>query len=350
MSDVKIPIENIYYLLIYAWNKLEEAGQVNVNEISKTDLINLLASVFNSGLKYIIKRSLDRNYILFSEDTMRIRGKIDFGVSIKRNLIKNVMLHCHYDELSYDIIHNQIIKTTISNLLRFAELDKKIKKDLRTLYFYFNEVSTIELNKKIFGTVRLNRNNYYYDFLMKISELIYDNALFDEETGYYKFIDILNKNMGKLFEEFVRNFYKIELPNELQGVKVKGSEIINWDVSESNEESMKLLPEMQTDTSIILGDQKLIIDTKFYKEALKGQYNKKKLISTNLYQIFAYVKNSEKDYPNCKGMLLYPTVEKEIDCDYMIQGHKIMIRTINLNQDRKEIHKDLIEIVKSELS
>ncbi len=349
MSKKEIPIENIYYMLIYAWKKLKESGQINIDQINRIELINLLASVFLSGLEYLIKRNLDRNYILFSEDTRHIRGKFDFAVSIKRNLIKKVMLHCSFDEMSYNVIHNQIIKTMIMYLLRFKDLDDDIRKKLRTLYFYFNEVSTIELNKKVFRTVRLNHNNYYYDFLLKISELIYDNALFDEDTGKYKFYNFLENNMANIFENFVRNFYKIELPKELPDVDVKGSEQIKWDISDYDENSMEILPQMQTDTSIVYEKKKLIIDTKFYIEALKGQYDKKKLISNNLYQIFAYVKNSEKEFPNCQGMLLYPKVDKDIDVSYVIQEHKIMVRTINLNQKWEQIYKDLIDIVSKEI-
>ena len=36
--DDKIPIENIYYMLCYAWGYLKEKDIVNVNSISKKDL------------------------------------------------------------------------------------------------------------------------------------------------------------------------------------------------------------------------------------------------------------------------------------------------------------------------
>ena len=48
---------------------------------------------------------------------------------------------------------------------------------------------------------------------------------------------------------------------------------------------------------------------------------------------------------NCEGLLLYPTVVNELaeECD--IQGHRIMFRTINLNQEWRAIHDDLLAIV-----
>ena len=35
----------------------------------------------------------------------------------------------------------------------------------------------------------------------------------------------------------------------------------------------------------------------------------------------------------------------KIDYDYLIQGHKIMIRTVDLNQEWRLIHKRLIDII-----
>jgi 5-methylcytosine-specific restriction enzyme subunit McrC len=40
---MQIPIENIYYLLGYAWNKLEEKERVNVSIDDKTELLDLFA-------------------------------------------------------------------------------------------------------------------------------------------------------------------------------------------------------------------------------------------------------------------------------------------------------------------
>ena len=53
----------------------------------------------------------------------------------------------------------------------------------------------------------------------------------------------------------------------------------------------------------------LIIDTKFYPNALQTNFDHKTFISGNMYQIFSYVKNSLFDGAK-SGMLLYPTVNE----------------------------------------
>lgn len=49
--------------------------------------------------------------------------------------------------------------------------------------------------------------------------------------------------------------------------------------------------------------------------------------------------------PLAEMMLLYPTVDSPLSADYTHKGHKIRIRTINLNQPWQSIHQDLLALV-----
>ena len=112
------------------------------------------------------------------------------------------------------------------------------------------------------------------------------------------------------------------------------------------------LPKMKTDIVLETKDKKLprkqlIIDAKYYSNLLKSSNfsDVGKLIPGNLYQIYAYINNSE--FKGTKiGMLIYPTVETEVDYVYSIQGKKIYIKTLNLNTDWVNIKSRLMEIQK----
>jgi 5-methylcytosine-specific restriction enzyme subunit McrC len=111
---------------------------------------------------------------------------------------------------------------------------------------------------------------------------------------------------------------------------------------------LDMLPSMKTDVSLTSPERKIIIDTKYYAHALQIYYQKESIHSGNLYQLHAYLSNvvTEGDEQlKCEGILLYPTVETELDLQYEIKGHKISIRTINLNQDWKAIHQNLLEMI-----
>jgi len=344
---MKIPILNIYYLLCYAWDKLEEKEIVDVNAENFKEILDLFAKILINGTTHLIKIGLDRDYIVYQEDISRIRGKVNFSESIKRNILHCAKLNCEYDELDYNILHNQILKSTIRELIKIKKIDKDLKSDLIKINRYFNSIDVVKISNKLFSQVRLNRNNYFYDFLLKVCYLVYNNLLIDEKTGDKKFKDFIREEskMSVLFESFVRNFYK----KELEGYE-SFRETIKWDGQSYNDESKERLPVMQTDISLVSINRKIIIDTKYYKEALRKNYNKEKIISNNLYQIFSYLKNVEvkdKISKKCEGILLYPVVKKEINLRYKISNHKLFIKTINLSQDWKNIHKDLIKIIEN---
>lgn len=106
-----------------------------------------------------------------------------------------------------------------------------------------------------------------------------------------------------------------------------------------------LLPSMSTDISLTRNDHRLIIDTKFYTQAMQKNYlsENKTFISGNLYQIFAYVKNSDFR-GQVSGMLLYPTVDYNLNQSYKLSGNKVFIKTVDLNKDFNEISVVLREI------
>lgn len=347
ISLEKIPIQNIYYLLCYAWNRLEERDLVSVSTIDTIDILDLFAKVLKNGLQHLMKRGLDRGYIICAEDTRSPRGKFKIDPSLKRNLLIKAQVHCEYDDLRHNILHNQILKTTIHTLIYIEEIDEGLRDALMELYRKLHEIEVVRLDDSIFSRVQLNRNSAFYDFLIKICEIIYHNLLISENSGETYFRDFLRdeRQMAHLFEEFIRNFYRIETPE----YKV-GREDIFWDAEPLDETSASYLPKMITDISIEREHSKVLIEAKYYKETLIKHYDSEKIHSGNLFQLFGYLKNLETKgevNKNCTGILLYPTVEKDVSLNYFMHGHKIMIRTINLNKDWKTIHSDLIELLEA---
>ncbi|MDP2925113.1 MAG: 5-methylcytosine-specific restriction endonuclease system specificity protein McrC [Nanoarchaeota archaeon] len=347
MTEIKIPIENIYYLLCYAWNQLDEAGRIKVSASDYTKYIDLFAKALKNACAYIFKRGLDREYLYECGELTRLKGKIDFCKNMKNMIGSSSTLYCEYDDLSNNVLHNQIIKSTINKVLRIRDLDPAIRKDLIEIYKRMMQVSDINLDRNHFKKVRLHRNNLFYRFVLNIAYLIHENIVLDEKTGNYEFIDFIrdDRKMASLFENFVRNFYKEHLKGTDYDVK---PEIIKWNVTESDPFSLEYLPQMKTDISITSEKRKIIIDTKYYRECLQEYYNKETFISSNLYQLFTYVKNAEAQGGsaiNCEGILIYPTVRKEIDKSYSMENHKISVKTINLNQGWKNISNDLMKII-----
>lgn len=341
---MNIPIQNIYYLLCYAWNKLDESEIVDVEAIDSTELIDLFAKVLSNGLSRLLKQGLDRYYIEQEHVINGIKGKLNFSTTIKQNILSFHRTNCNYDEFDYDILHNQILKTTISKLLRTAKLDSSLKDELHKLYIKLPPITEISIRNTHFKQIRLHRNNYHYDFILKVCQIVTENLFIDESSGNYKFKDFVReeKAMARLFEAFARNFYKLETDFTVS------SDMISWKFTADNNEDLFMLPSMFTDITLKKELQKIIIDTKFYPEAFSLRYEKQKIKSDHLYQLFAYLKNQETDSEltmNCEGILLYPTTQTEFVHSFKYENHKIRIMSINLNQDWKAIRNDLLKIV-----
>ncbi len=347
MTEHKIPIENIYYLLCYAWNQLDEAERIKVSASDYTKYVDLFAKVLKNSCAYIFKRGLDREYLRECSELTKLKGKIDFSNNMKSITCSSSRLYCEYDDLSNDVLHNQIIKSTIYIVLRIKDLDPAIHKDLADIYKRMMLVSDIRLDSSHFKRVRLHRNNLFYRFALNICYLIHENIVLDEKSGNFEFVDFVrdDRKMANLFENFIRNFYKKHLNGSSYEVK---PEIIKWNLTLADPFSLEYLPQMKTDISITSDTRKIIIDTKYYKECLQEYYNKETIISSNLYQIFTYVKNAEAQGGaaiNCEGILIYPTVKKELDVTYPMGNHKISVKTINLKQEWKNISRDLMKII-----
>jgi 5-methylcytosine-specific restriction enzyme subunit McrC len=342
-----IPILNIYYLLLYAWNRLEEAGTVKVSAEDATDLLDLFARVLIGGTRVLLKQGLDRGYISLQEDLRGLRGRVDLTATIQRQLMPCAKLSCRFDELSRDVLHNRILKTTIQHLASDSRIDRSQRQDLADLHRRLFNVEPMALTKQAFGRVQLHRNNRQYGFLMDVCELLFDFRMVAETEGDTTFLDFIRKRLPQLFEDFVRNFYKIELEGYYNGFRVIGAETIEWDVAKSDPVSMALLPKMFTDISIDTPSGYAIVDTKFYRNTLATRFDPK-LHSIHLYQIFAYLKNIAArggGFVKTAGVLLYPTVEQTVSADYWVQGHKIRIRTVDLSLEWPGVHKQLLSII-----
>ena len=136
--------------------------------------------------------------------------------------------------------------------------------------------------------------------------------------------------------------------------KVK-RETIKWNATPINESRSEFIPQMQTDISLTSISRKIIIDTKYYQEALMmNQFATLKFHSANLYQIYAYLKNLEHisepaTNVNASGILLYPTTTIELDETFQVDNHFISVCTVNLATRWKQIEERLLELLKEKV-
>lgn len=327
-------------MLSYAFDVLNQKGYEEVASEEFDNIADLFSQILVKGMSIQIKRGLAKKYIELEEELPTIKGKINISDSIKRMSLQNGKVSCIYDELSENSYMNQIIKTTLYYLLK-SDASIKSKKDIKKILIYLNKVDTIPLSQ-FNWKLNFNKNNQSYKMLLSICYFVIKGMIQKENDGNIKVLKFVDEQrMSRLYEKFILEFYKKERP-DLHAQAKK----INWALDDDVSE---FLPEMKSDIMLERDNKILIIDAKYYENhSMQSYFDRKKLISENMYQIFTYVKNKQEEDKSktVSGMLLYAKTDEKIypKKNYNMSGNKISANVLDLNQDFKYIKKALFDI------
>ena len=334
-----IRIQNIYYMLSYAFQVLNEQGYKQVAAEEFDNVAELCAAILIKGVSLQIKRGLGKEYVLQSESLSSLRGKIDISTSVKQQSMLKKQLVCNYDEFSVNSYMNRIIRTTVDVLVR-SGISKDRKKQLCKLLIYFSEVEPLSRDS-INWKLQFNKNNQTYQMLISVCYLILKGLLQTTSDGSTKLMDFLDEQrMCRLYERFILEYYRKEHPE----IRASASQI-PWDTDDDYRE---MLPVMQGDIMLKKGEKTLVIDAKYYSHTMQKQYDVNTLHSGNLYQIFTYVKNLDTGRTgNVSGMLLYAKTDEVVlpNNEYKMGGNAISVKTLDLDCDFHEIKAQLDDIV-----
>ena len=342
---MKIPLRNIYHLLCYAWDHVREGETVDVGSEDFGGPVDLFAKALNDVLSRLISRGLDRDYLTVHEDIRGLKGKLDFATTIKRNLLLNGKTHCAFDELSYDVPQNRILKATLRELATVTDLDPVQRRRAGRLYRKLDAVSNVPLTASLFRTVQIHRNNRFYSLLLHICRIIHENLLVNQEEGTAQFYDFREDEyqMGLLFQQFVKTFCERKTGYRVSAPK------IDWFGAEASDADLRHLPRMQTDIVLRSPERTIILDTKFYKDPLDRRWGGERVNAGNLYQIFAYVTNweagAEVGGPEPEGWLLYAAVDGGFDYRFELMGRPVRVCSVDLGQEWRGIEEGLKGLV-----
>lgn len=338
-----IPIRNIYYMLSYAFQILQEKGYSNIATEDFDNAAELFSAILSKGISLQLKRGLNKDYIEVREPLSAIKGKIDISDSIKTRSVMKSQLICSYDEFSENSYFNKILKTTVLLLLK-ADISKSRKKELKNLMMYFSNVDVLDIHN-IDWHIRYNKNNQSYHLLLSICNLVIKGLLQTQHNGTSKLMNFLDEqNECRLYEKFILEYYRKHFPQISAN-----AEQIPWQLDDGVKD---MLPIMQSDIMLKKGNTVLIIDAKYYSHTTQSRFDSHTLHSANLYQVFTYVKNKEYELREkehkVSGMLLYARTDEEVQPNntYYMSGNRIDVRTLDLNLQFSDIALQLDNIAK----
>ena len=339
-SDKGILIKNIYYMLTYAFQSLRQSNYDLVATEEFENIHDMFAAILGKGVASQLKQGLYREYILQEEELSVLRGKLNIQGTIRNKIQHKQKLSCEYDELSENNLLNQILKTTMQVLVRQKTVKQEHKVVLKKNLVFFDNVDVIEPGQIKWDRIRYQKNNQSYRMLMNVCYLVITGLILSTDKGEVKLATFLDdRAMHSLYEKFILEYYRYHHPEYKAN-----PDTIPWDIDDG---MIEFLPAMVTDITLKHGGRTLIIDAKYYAHTMQSQYDIQSIHSGNLYQVFAYVKNLDKDNTgNVAGMLLYAKTQEQITPNnkYSMGGNTIWVKTLDLNLPFSQIAEQLEKI------
>ncbi|MDJ0356063.1 5-methylcytosine-specific restriction endonuclease system specificity protein McrC [Paenarthrobacter sp. PH39-S1] len=344
MTDRSIIIRNVYVMMAYAFRAIRSDSNDMVAAERFDHLHDLLAEILVRSVGAQVKRGIHRDYLYRSDEIATVRGRIDVTRTIATRSSTRGRLVCDFDEYEPDTPHNRALKSVIVLLIRHSDVAAARKDALRRLLPYLDAVTLVAPTSIRWDRLTYQRANASYRLLLGVCELIVRGLLPTPDSGKSKLTSWVSDDaMSALYERFLREYYKVHHP-ELS----PGAPTVDWDLDEPGGRSLQL-PLMRTDVTLRNHGRTLIIDAKYYSHSMQtGAWGKATVHSTNLYQMFSYVKNEDTRRSGLvSGLLLYAQTDavEQPDLDVVIQGNRIGARTIDLNRPWEYVSSQLEDIV-----
>ena len=352
LTEHGIPIRNIWYMLLYAWNHADEISHWRADVESAPNLDALLASVLAGLMEQRLRRGLGRAYATKERSVRGVRGRIIFTESVRRQLFDRGEAHCRFPEFTADVPRNRIVKAIVRRLVSVgvmgpddsdtAELRHRLRQIGRALY----DVGDTEPSVAMIAREPLGRNDADYRVMLNICALFLQRWMPTEFTGESMVPSANRSELGPLyllFERFVARFYAYHLADW----DVFPHRTLFWHQALESPYLPVMIPDLllkhQGSGSLI------ILDTKFTKESLpENQSNQKRFDSNHLYQIYTYLRTQEhlsEAHRHASGILLYPSVDSDLREQVVVQGHALRIESVDFASPWPEIEARLLGLV-----
>ena len=302
-----------------------------------------MARLMEVAVKDLFGRGVSNEYVSETEELRGIRGKLSLAQCISSGKFRYAKAVCSFDEFGPDHPVNQIIKASLRTLLLQQDLAHENVITMRECLGRLEQVSDLPLSAALFGKVRIHSNTRHYAFVLELCRLIANCLVVSSESKEIKLANFLDDStkMDRIFEKFVKNFYSKNLSNA-----VVWSPKFQWEIDSIDSEFVDRVPELRTDVVIDVEDLRMIIDAKYYVEAMRQSHGGGfKFRRDHLSQLMEYMRTSNKKRTVAThGLLLYPTVDQSINSSGKIEGFEIRVATVDLCADWKTIERQMLQL------
>jgi 5-methylcytosine-specific restriction enzyme subunit McrC len=340
---VQVRVENLYFLLCYAWGHFEERDLADITADERLTPEGLFARLLVSASRRLLRQRLDRGYRADVDDLRRPRGKIHLARTAARGTEVRGVLECDFDEITEDVLHNRIIKATVKRLSTVDGLATDLCHALLSIAREMPAVADIPISSQDFLRVQLHSNLRRYRLALNVCALLHRCLLPDQRTGRWQFRSFTGdeREMGLLFEGFVREFLARE---QRVFAKVERTRI-RWIVEG---DTNALLPGLHTDITLRRPGHAVVVETKCYGSPLvSGRFGSSATLrSGDVCQLAAYLTNFAAGSERLTGVLLYAADRPTVPPTRMsLLGHDVYVLELNLNRPWQAVDRRLRDLV-----
>ena len=308
----KIGIPQLLSLACYAMGvfKSQEERLFDFEEEVETPP-DTLALALAAAARRAFSRGLLHGYRTEEEALHTVRGRIRFADQIRQRFGIPLPIEVRYDEFTYDITENQLVKAAAIHLGGMRLRSQQARRNLGWIAAMLENVSSVESFPKDVPDVRFDRINEHYRGVVGLSRLILRHSAFESERGVVQATGFL-MDMNTLFQEFLTVALRETLGLTERVFREKNIDTLDVDGK------VKLRPDL---TWWHGRDCQFVGDAKY-----KGIENES-VPNADLYQLLAYV--TALDLPG--GMLVYAQGKAET-ATYTVRnsGRRLEVTALNL--------------------
>lgn len=316
----------------------------NVQDISKfnSDLLEFYISIFINELTKQIQRDINRGYNNRLRNQSFIKGKVDFGETIKHNSFRKHLHYVRYDDFNENTLLNRVFKSVLGILIKSTKV-KKNKIGLTQLLVWLEDIDGINITNELWEQIVFTRQNAKYKMAFNMAKLFYYNSSPNVTDGNVSVLSFMIP-VNRLFEVYLVKLLERNITNDTV-VNFQGP--IDYLARIDNHKYLQLKPDISL---LKAGEVVRIVDAKY---KLVPENEDKLIISqADIYQMLAYSVRYK-----CNNIcLVYPKALTDAQDDYireiMIENYnqKVLIRVLKVDLEENEISAGtkLIDMIEGE--
>lgn len=277
-------------------NMLKVCKHIQVESISETQLkkryhsiLDVYFELYLNEVERLVKKGMIKKYRKNQSNQNALKGKLLFAQNIQQNLVHKERFYCEHQVYDKNHLLHQILYKGLLVLKTFV--NDSLKDKLNRLLFEFQDFENINIQKKHFDKIIIDRKNHDYQKAIDVAKIIILNYSPSLNYGNDNLLTLLF-DMNTLWEEYIFRILQKHKTDEIE---------ISFQNSDKFWENKRIRPDIVLKTEY----ETFVIDTKW------------KIIEANnpsdddLKQMFVYNLHWEAE----KTLLLYPKTN-QIDSDF----------------------------------